>query len=181
MEILQEEYLITLSAGTTHKPPPLGDCDFPIFESIAAADYLIKQGINPEKILPETSSYDTIGNAYFSRAIHVQPRQWKRLLVITSDFHFTRTKSIFQWVYGLGNDSKDYQLDFEAVTDAGIDSEILKARQVKERESLEKLSVIQSQINDLQTFHKWLFEEHAAYAVSLKPKPAKDKQQLELY
>ena len=98
MQIHDREYLITLSAGTTHKPPPLDERGFPIFESIAAARYLVQRGVDAGKILTETSSYDTLGNAYFSRVIHVQPRDFKRLLVITSAFHMARTESIFMGV-----------------------------------------------------------------------------------
>lgn len=180
MQIQQGEYIITLSAGTTHKPPPLDDRGFPIFESIAAANYLVRRGLNPQQILSETSSYDTIGNAYFSRVIHVEPRRLRNLLIITSEFHLPRTKSIFQWVYGLEIDSTHYQLNFESVTDESIDRQMLQARKEKERESLEQLSPIKRQVKTLQDFHKWLFSEHGAYAASLQPKRVKDRQ-LEMY
>ena len=180
LQIQQGEYIITLSAGTTHKPPPLDDRGFPIFESIAAANYLVRRGLNPQQILSETSSYDTIGNAYFSRVIHVEPRRLRNLLIITSEFHLPRTKSIFQWVYGLEVDSTHYQLNFESVTDESIDRQILQARKEKERESLEQLSPIKRQVKTLQDFHKWLFSEHGAYAASLQPKRVKDRQ-LEMY
>src|SRR6056297_2341497 len=65
-----KEYFIVLSAGTVHKPPFLDSEGFPVFEAEVMADYLIKKGINPKKVLTENSSYDTIGNAYFSRVIH---------------------------------------------------------------------------------------------------------------
>ncbi|MEM0981472.1 MAG: hypothetical protein AAGH78_14500 [Cyanobacteria bacterium P01_H01_bin.58] len=38
-------YLIPLSAGTTHKPPPQDEENFPILESMVAARYLTKTGI----------------------------------------------------------------------------------------------------------------------------------------
>ena len=60
------QWFIPLSAGTTHKPPPLDANGFPILESIAAAHYLQQRGIKGTRILPETVSLDTIGNAYFS-------------------------------------------------------------------------------------------------------------------
>jgi len=46
-------YIITLSAGTVHKPPIINKDDFPIFESVAAANFLIKNGINHKNILTE--------------------------------------------------------------------------------------------------------------------------------
>ncbi|MGF1461249.1 MAG: hypothetical protein ACFBSG_19745, partial [Leptolyngbyaceae cyanobacterium] len=55
----QPHFFIPLSAGTTHKPPPLDSLGFPILESVAAATYLQRQGIDSARILPETVSLDT--------------------------------------------------------------------------------------------------------------------------
>ena len=95
----QGEYLIPLSAGTTHKPPPLDEQGFPVLEAIAAARYLAEQGIPPARILPEICSLDTIGNAYFARVIHTDPLGLSTLRVITSAFHMPRTQAIFEWVF----------------------------------------------------------------------------------
>ena len=54
--------IITLSAGTPHKPNPLDDHSFPIFESSAAIKYLIHRGVPTNDILEEKLSLDTIGN-----------------------------------------------------------------------------------------------------------------------
>ncbi|MEO1521145.1 MAG: hypothetical protein AAFU78_10250 [Cyanobacteria bacterium J06633_2] len=43
---LRPAYFIPLSAGTTHKPPPLDENKFPILESVAAAQYIVSQGIS---------------------------------------------------------------------------------------------------------------------------------------
>lgn len=160
-----EELIITLSAGTVHKPPPLDSKGFPIFESAAAAKYLVQRGLDPKRILIETSSYDTIGNAFFSRVIHVDPRGLRKLLIITSDFHMPRTQVIFSWVYSLDVPTNWYELYFESVSDEGIDAEILSARIQKERESLAHLLQIKEKINTLRQFHEWLFGEHAAYSL----------------
>ena len=168
-ELHTDEYIIALSAGTTHKPPPRDDEGFPILESVAAAHYLIQRGVAPAKILTETSSYDTIGNAYFSRVVHVVPRRLCRLLIITSEFHMPRTEAIFRWVYGLDAPPGGYELYFEQVTDEGIDPQVLAARKEKEQASLERLLPIQARIHTLQQFHKWLFGEHAVYSMSAKP------------
>ena len=159
-------YVITLSAGTTHKPPPLNAEGYPIFESVAAANYLIKRGVRPDKILVETSSYDTIGNVFFSRMIHVEPLNIKRLLVITSEFHMPRTQAIFEWIYGLDGLSQECQLSFEAVSDAGIDEAMLIARQQKEAKSLKTLLETAGKIFTLSEFHQWLFRDHGAYAMA---------------
>lgn len=162
----QGAYIITLSAGTTHKPPPLDPDRYPIFESVAAANYLTQKGISPEKILVETSSYDTIGNVYFSRMIHIDPLHLKRLLVVTSEFHMPRTQAIFEWLYGLDGLPQDYHLEFQVVTDEGIDVKLLDARRAKEAKSLKNVRALAQRILTIQDFHTWLFQKHGAYAVA---------------
>ena len=166
IEIHKDEVIITLSAGTVHKPPVLDNHGFPVFESIAAADYLVKKNINPDKILTETCSYDTIGNAYFSRMIHTEVRDLRKLLVITSAFHLPRTETIFRWIYGLSPPQNKYELYFEQVPDCGIDKDVLKLRKEKERTRITQLMKLKDKILTLHELHTWLFTEHNAYSVS---------------
>jgi hypothetical protein len=170
LEIANGEYIITLSAGTVHKPPVLDKNGYPLFESFVAADYLVKKGMDPEKILREWASYDTIGNAYFTRVIHTDPRKWRRLKVITSEFHMPRTKEIFRWIFSLDAPKPPYQLDFISVTDKGIDPDIILPRVEKEKDSLKKLYELKERISTLKEFHIWLFTYHGAYAVAAEPK-----------
>ena len=163
------ELFIALSAGTVHKPLPRTVDGFAIFESNAAAMYLIERGIAPQRILTETSSYDTIGNAFFARVIHVDPRGLRRLLVVTSQFHMARTRAIFEWVFGLDPPPGGYTLHFHEVSDEGLDSEILAARYAKEEEGLKQVKAIMERITTLSGLHEWLFSEHAAYMVDPAP------------
>lgn len=160
------DYFVTLSAGTTHKPPPRDEGRYPIFESVAAANYLVAAGISATRILVETSSYDTIGNAFFSRLIHVDPLGMRKLLIVTSEFHMPRTKAIFEWIYGLDASSKGYALEFASVSDEGIDQALLASRKQKEQRSLEKLLEVSLKITSLRELHHWLFSSHGAYAIS---------------
>ena len=177
LELHQNQYIIALSAGTTHKPPPLDKDGFPIFESKVGADYLLKKGVEPRWILCETASYDTIGNAYFSRTFHVDPRGFKHLLIITSTSHMPRTKAIFQWVYGLKSPfgPNDYTLAFEEVPDRDMDEELLQLRIQKEKKGLENILRLKEKIHTWEDFHQWLFTEHGAYSASVPPQRAKGK------
>ena len=47
----QCRWFILLSGGTVHKPPPLSESGFPIFESRQAAEYLISAGLDPKQII----------------------------------------------------------------------------------------------------------------------------------
>ncbi len=164
LELRGGEYLVTLSAGTPHRPPPLDDNKFPIFESAAGAKYLIEAGVPSNRVLMETSSRDTIGNAFFSRVIHVQPRAWRRVLVITSDFHLERVQAAFDWVYGLTPNPTECGLHYQGVSDPEMDPALLRARIRKEREGLDELARLTTRITTMQDFHRWLFTEHRAYS-----------------
>ena len=130
-------------------------------ESVASALYLLKCGVPENLILTETASFDTIGNAYFSRVIHIDPLGLTRLLVITSDFHLARARAIFRWVYSLSGG--DHELTFQGVPDVGISEASLRARIEKERHGLEGLTGPMSEIKTLKQLQQWLFLRHAAY------------------
>lgn len=162
-------WFIPLSAGTTHKPPPLDANGFPILESIAAAHYLQQRGIKGAYILSETVSLDTIGNAYFARVQHVEPLQLQRLHVITSAFHLPRTQAIFNWMFSLPPQTVSWQLTFEAVPNVGLTAAALQARGDRERHSLASFQDLQSRFSHLAAVHCWLYAEHGAYAIARSP------------
>ena len=74
--------IVTLSFGSTHKPPKFDREGFPVSESAMSAEFLIKvrkylsllillkNGVPASCIMEESVSLDTIGNAYFLRTIH---------------------------------------------------------------------------------------------------------------
>ncbi len=163
------QFFIPLSAGTTHKPPPMDVNGFPILESVAAASYLQTRGIEGSRILPETVSLDTIGNAYFARLQHIEPLQLRRLHIITSAFHLPRTQAIFDWIFALLPYQEPWQLTFEAVPDVGISGDALQARRDREQASLEKFQILQTRFTTMAEVHRWLYTEHSAYAMSQTP------------
>lgn len=163
------QLIACLSGGTVHKPPPLDENGFPVFESRAAAEYLIKQGVDPAQLLTEISSYDTIGNAYFSRLLFAEPAKMQNLLVITSEFHLPRTQAAFEWIYGLTPFTSAFQLVFESVPSKGLPPEALKTRISREKKSLEKMRETQLDITTLEAFQSWFYSQHTAYAVASQP------------
>jgi hypothetical protein len=160
-------YFIPLSAGTTHRPPPLDARGYPVLEALPAARYLRVHGIPERRILAETFSYDTIGNAFFTRLVHAEPRGLRRLHIVTSAFHMPRTEAIFRWVFGL-SPSGGYDLSFEAAADAGISHQGLEHRAAKERASLHQVIALAQRISTLPQLHAWMYTEHAAYAWFLR-------------
>ena len=93
---IETKWFIVTSRSTYHKNPVLDKNLFPIDESTIMADYLMKNGVSSDKILKESWSLDTIGNAYGTLMFHCLPLNLKNILVITSDFHMPRSRSIFK-------------------------------------------------------------------------------------
>lgn len=164
LAIRQNEPILCLSAGTVHKPPPVDDRGFPIFEAAAGAGYLLARRVEPDCILLETASWDTVGNAYFARVVHTDPRGWRRLLVVNSAFHMERTQAIFEWVFSLTPDL-GYDVVFETVPDVGASEEDFEVRRLRERASLRRLDELRGGIRTLADLHQFVFFQHGAYSV----------------
>jgi hypothetical protein len=81
--------ILCLSAGTAHMPQLLSVDGLPVWESTSSATYLLdKLNIPPKDVFVETTSYDTISNAYFARTSFTDVIGWKRLLIITNEVRF---------------------------------------------------------------------------------------------
>ncbi|MEM0981471.1 MAG: hypothetical protein AAGH78_14495 [Cyanobacteria bacterium P01_H01_bin.58] len=52
----------------------------------------------------------------------------------------------------------------------GIDEAILAARRAREQAELINIATLQNQLTTLADLHRWLYAEHAAYAVGKQPK-----------
>jgi uncharacterized SAM-binding protein YcdF (DUF218 family) len=76
--------ILCLSAGTAHLPQLMSADGLPIWESTAAAAYLQKR-YGLENVYVETTSFDTIGNAFYARTTHTDIAGWKRLLIVTNE------------------------------------------------------------------------------------------------
>ena len=166
------KYYIVASRGTTHKPPPLDKDYMPIDEANRMAEYLIKKGITPSKIFLESWSMDTIGNAYGVMMFHCIPRNLKKILVITSDFHIRRSESIFKKVFSLA-DTK-FELYF-----ISTDSELVESQ--KEIKSLKKWEENCKKIKNLQDLHNFIFVDHNAYNSKKNEEEEWSKENLKMY
>ena len=162
LELSTDQPIVCLSAGTVHRPPPISKEGFPLLESVAGADFLLSRGVSASRIQVEASSYDTIGNAWFAKLLHVDPAGWRRLVVITSEFHMPRSQAIFEWVFGL--EPKGYSLRFEATPDESFGKELLNRRRAKEAAGLTALRSVMDRIRDVRSMQTWLHTEHQAYA-----------------
>lgn len=159
-------YFIATSAYTINKAPVINKLGFPVNESIKIGELLVKAGIDKSMILTERWSHDTIGNAYFTRIIHTDQLNLKKLLIITSEFHMPRSKAIFEWVFNLNKSILNpYKLNFISASDCGLNLDVINSRIEKEKKSLDNLTETKNKILNLKQLHNWLFQKHGAYAL----------------
>lgn len=142
----------------------------PRTEAEAMKEYAISLGVLEEKILLEESSKDTTGNAYFTKINFLKPKNWKNIIVITSDYHFKKAKYIFQKVLG-----PEYEMDF-IETQGKLSRPEFEKKIQREQKVLSLLKQWMSQIKDGDDteIKNLLYTKHPGYA----EKPEISKEQL---
>lgn len=78
-------------------------------EAEAMRRLAFRLGVPPQQTLKEERSQDTIGNAFFTKVRYFEPRGWRRIAVVTADFHIKRSRYVFRKILG-----PSYQLSFIA-------------------------------------------------------------------
>ena len=69
--------------------------------AVAFKHYLVENlHVNPKKILTELNSRDTVGDAFFTKINLAVPLSWKKICVVTSNYHVERANEIFNLIYG---------------------------------------------------------------------------------
>lgn len=163
--------VLCLSAGSAHMPQLLSPDGLPIWESTATAAYLAKRHQMTNNVYVETTSYDTITNAFFTRTTHTDVNGWRNLLLVTSEFHMPRTVAIFDWIFlkcSSGQHRGDrYILYYLSSPNIGLTTDAIEARTKREIEStrnvLENLSKKYTTLSEVWTF---LNREHSFYTAN---------------
>ena len=179
--------ILCLSAGTAHLPQFLSADGLPVWESTACAGYLrdqygydanldISSSSSLPTVLVETVSYDTIGNAFYARVTHTDWAGWRRLLVVTNDFHMDRSAAIFDWIFGLptgenshnarNNNNSPYQLWYWASPDVGLEEAARQARAAKEAASLTQVQAYAQQYTSMSAVYHFLTTQHSLYTAT---------------
>ena len=176
--------ILICGGGSPHGLPVLDESTGQVVhEGTAYAEYLIDVwGLPASSILKESSSYDTVGNGYFSAMIHAVPAGWKRVAVVTSEFHMPRSRAIFETVYELVYRSLSVriELEFVSVRDEGVvDGGVREVRVEKEAKSLETWRRNMEAIDDLPAFHAWwvLFTETTRSTIDDRRSKTDDRRQ----
>ena len=155
--------LIVLGGGTYHKPPPINDNGYVIHESTCSAKYLIKHGIDENKIIREWSSYDTIANGYYAFTNYIIPLGITNFTVITSDFHMERVKTIFNYFNKIIKNNT-IPIKYISTPNSGINDEVLSTRIKREKNSNSIFkNIISNTYLNISDFTIWFYTKHNAY------------------
>lgn len=92
--------------------------------------YLLEKGFPKNRIVLEDKSQDTFENAYYSKLIF-EKNNYKRIILVTNEFHMKRAKKIFKFIFGKG-----YKFYFKSAKNGDLNKEELKKRMLFEKELL---------------------------------------------
>lgn len=136
------------------------DDKFPKTEAQAMEEYAISLGVPESYILKEEDSKDTVGNAFFCRKNFLDPNNWKRVCVVTSEYHMPRSEYLFNKLLGT-----DFEIDFVSVN-SQLSAEELSARNQKENRTLEEIKkwLDPFETGDMAEFERTLYTRHPGYA-----------------
>lgn len=125
-------------------------------EASAMRDYI--QNYYPDMhktLLLEELSTDTLQNAFFTKAIHIDPLKIKQLTIITNSFHMPRAKQIFTNLF-----DASYHLEFLEAADPENNEKIIENQKVIEESAIEfnEKTLFCNDINtNLKTVHSLIF------------------------
>lgn len=134
----------------------------PVSEAEAMGKFAISLGVPSERILLELSSKDTLGNAFFTKTLFLEPRGWKKVTVVTSDFHLPRTKYLFDLVLG-----PEYETDYistptEGAPESTAEFEKWEGKSLKVFTQFFEDGAIKP--GDTEAIKKLIFTKHPGYA-----------------
>jgi uncharacterized SAM-binding protein YcdF (DUF218 family) len=147
-------------------------------EAAIMKKYAVSLGVDPQKILLENESRDTLANAIFTKRNYLVHRRLNNIIVVTSSYHVPRAEYLFSKVLG-----PEYTTTFVS---AG--GEVKPERLTKEARSLDFAKALLDTATDgddkeiYQRMSEWLYpytqhprftlDEWYAYADGGKPLPA---------
>jgi len=147
LKLLQKNKIqkLVLSGGFTNKQFPK------LSEARLFVKYFTKKGINRKKLILEEKSKDTLGNAIYCKKLFVKEKLLKKIILITSNYHMSRSLTVFQHVFGeeysfIGKKSKPFivhkiQNQLKEMESTGLDDLFLSQFKSGDHKKAEKLLV----------------------------------------
>ncbi len=145
---------IIMSGGKANK--------FGVVASDLMKEYAVSGGVPKYCVLKEKYSKDTVGNICYVKRKFLIPRKWKKIIIVTSDYHIPRTKFICSATL-----EKKYKVKFVPV-DPELDPEIKKEIESGEKTKILETRLIQMRLGrirrgDDKSMLKLLLETHYKY------------------
>jgi uncharacterized SAM-binding protein YcdF (DUF218 family) len=72
----------------------------PCTEAEAMQKLALQKNISAADISLENNAANTAGNAYYCKLDIIEPRDYKRIILVTSPDHMQRSRLMFEWVLG---------------------------------------------------------------------------------
>jgi uncharacterized SAM-binding protein YcdF (DUF218 family) len=92
----------------------------PVSEAEAMAAHARAQDVPDSALVIEDHARDTFGNARHTRERYLAPNLWRRVHVVTSDFHHRRANVVFRSVLG-----SEYECSFTLVPSGATPAELV--------------------------------------------------------
>ena len=122
--------------------------------------YALEQGIPKKDIFKEEASWESVGQLIFCKLGIIDPKQMKKILVVSNDYYIKRIKTISGIVF-----NKDYIINF-AVAEIPLTQEKRQEVYVRERISEETFKKIFGKVTpgNNEELLKILLEKHIIYS-----------------
>lgn len=95
-------------------------------EAVAMRELALSLGAPAEQVFLEEESDSTLQNAFFTKVRLLEPKDWRRLVLVTSEWHLARARLTFERVLG-----RLYTVEAAAVPD-GLEREAKAQRAERE-------------------------------------------------
>ena|SRR3989344_881217 len=131
-------------------------------------NYAIAQGVDSGSICLEELSRDTVGNAFFTKVLILDPHRLRRFCVVTNRYHEKRARQIFGFMYNIAPS----EIPFET-----IDIGLTEAQKYHEEKSLEAFLTTFGGLTpgDDEAILQRLFSEHPYYRGNSEIRQAFDR------
>jgi hypothetical protein len=126
-------------------------------EAVVMKKYAESLGFLATDILTEETSLDTVGNAHYTKVNILEKNNWKKIKVVTSDFHIERTRFIFDLILGDG-----YEIEYVPAENCFSPDLLLKTKE-KEEKLLDIFRQVSSKVADTTHIYNEIqkyFKEH---------------------
>lgn len=132
--------------------------EVPYAESEVMKRHAVEKGADPDRVLTERRSKDTVGNAYFARRMVEDRLDTSRITLVTSSYHLARSIYVFEHCFG---DEYDVRAPdcYESSVSA---SEAGEARSM----SLNRQLFAGVQPGDMATIRRRMIDRHALYSAA---------------